>query len=290
MGYKTAAFFVYSAFTWAVAATANAEAVNFPGARAAGFAYTETVTGTFNLPAKPDKKMPAILILHGSGGIDGRGGFHAKALNEAGFATLEIFMFPPGGRNKEGHESTLTHAFGALKYLASRPDVDPKRIGAMGFSWGGNMTLKLASEKIRLAFMADTGDARFGALASFYPVCWTHLATATSENPEIKAKFTTLTGAKLLLLAGGQDDYGAPDDCQKFVAALPETAQQLVSLQYYPEATHGWDSPSGRDRTIQDPTANQGRGGSVRMYANAKIAEDSRKQVVEHFKKNLSPI
>ena len=263
---------------------AQAEEVTFSGAQADGFAHIESVSGNFQLPTAVQPKMPAILILHGSGGIDGRGAFHARGLNQAGFATLEIFMFPPGGRNKGGHESTLTHAYGALRYLASRPDIDAQRIGAMGFSWGGNMTLKLASEQIRLAFEKATGPARFKALASFYPVCWQHLATATSDKPELKAKFSTLNGAALLLLAGGQDDYGAPDDCQKFIEALPTNARQFVEFEFYPNGTHGWDSPAGRDRTV----AHQGRGGPVRMYANSEVSEASRKRTIAHFEKYLA--
>lgn len=39
-----------------------------------------------------------MLILHGSGGVDGRGAFYAQALQDAGIATLEITIFRPGGR------------------------------------------------------------------------------------------------------------------------------------------------------------------------------------------------
>lgn len=267
----------------AVAASALAQSVTFPGARGTDFASIDAVKGTIQLPATPQEKAPAVLILHGSGGIDGRGAFHASALNKAGFLTLEIFMFPPGGRNKGGHETTLTHAYGALKYLATRPDVDASRIGAMGFSWGGNMALKLASEKIRQAFEADVGTARFAALASFYPVCWQHLATATSEQPEVRAKYAALTGAPVLLLAGGQDDYGPPADCANFIAALTEADKKSIQFHVYPEATHGWDGPAGRDRTIQDPSAHQGRGGPVRMYTSPPAADDSRLRAVAHF-------
>lgn len=164
MNNKTLSLIAFSALGWFAGFNAQAQSVTFPGARGADFAFVETVTGTVQLPVTPQSKSPAVLILHGSGGIDGRGSFHASALNKAGFLTLEIFMFPPGVRNKEGHESTLTHAYGALKYLAARPDVDASRIAAMGFSWGGNMTLKLASEKIRKAFEADVGATRFAAL------------------------------------------------------------------------------------------------------------------------------
>jgi dienelactone hydrolase len=90
-------------------------------------------------------QVPAVVILHGSGGIDGRGEFHAKPLNAAGIATLEVFMFTSGNRPRGGSRSNFTHMYGALNYLANRHDIDPQRIGVMGFSWGGR-TLSFLDE------------------------------------------------------------------------------------------------------------------------------------------------
>ena len=45
--------------------------------------------GDLELPeAKPGGTFAAVLILHGSAGIDGRGEFHGKTLNAAGIGTL----------------------------------------------------------------------------------------------------------------------------------------------------------------------------------------------------------
>jgi len=75
---------------------APAQEVQFPGARGDGFAFVESVKGRLQWPQKSAARVPAVLILHGSGGVDGRGEFHAQALRSAGFATLEIVMFAPG--------------------------------------------------------------------------------------------------------------------------------------------------------------------------------------------------
>ena len=57
------------------------------------------VAGYLVLPTGEAKgRVPAVVILHGSGGIYGRGEFHAKALNAAGIATLEVLMFTSGNR------------------------------------------------------------------------------------------------------------------------------------------------------------------------------------------------
>jgi hypothetical protein len=86
---------------------APGEAVVFPGAEIADWGRVEKVDGHFGRPSANTAKVPAVLILHGSGGIDGRGAYYAKALQDAGIATLEITMFAPGGRPRLGTKATM---------------------------------------------------------------------------------------------------------------------------------------------------------------------------------------
>lgn len=270
----------------------TSEDVSFPGAPGSGrFPTIDKVTATLRKPeaAPAGTRLPAVVILHGSGGIDGRGAFYADALNKAGYATLEVFMFAPGARNREGHESTLTHAYGALNYLAARPDIAPAAIGAMGFSWGGNMALKLASKQVTEAFSAGAGQERFAALASFYPVCWQHIRAAADTSHPTYGSYAEFTGVPLLLLAGGKDDYGLPDDCRKFVDTVAPATKGSMQFQFYPDATHGWDVPPGRSRSVNDPSAFQGKGGTVRMHSDTDIAAQSRSRVLAFFDASLKP-
>ena len=225
-----------------------------------------------------------MLVLHGSAGIDGRGEFHGKALNAAGIGTLEIFMFSRGNRPRAGRNENLTHMYGALKYLASRPEIDPRRIGVMGFSWGGGLSLTAASASITQLFTG--GQVRFAAHAPFYPVCWSHLRMSSDPKASGYGRYKTLTGAPVLMFAGGEDDYDEPDTCQKFIASLAETTRSHVSLKYYPKATHGWDIQE-RARVFYENSAALGRGGKVRMTPHREVAEDSRRTVVEFFVQHL---
>src|SRR5262245_48787799 len=76
------------------AAEALATEVSFPGAVAEGYPKIAEVAGYLVFPTGEAKgQVPAVVILHGSSGIDGRGEFHAEALNAAGIATLEVLMF-----------------------------------------------------------------------------------------------------------------------------------------------------------------------------------------------------
>ena len=119
-----------------------------------------TVKGKLKLPVRfqwrercflPNKNLPAVVILHGSAGVDFRGDFYARALNDAGIATLEIDMWEARGINGAADRPpvplfTYPDAFGALKFLSAHPNIDPNRIGVMGFSWGGAVTLASATE------------------------------------------------------------------------------------------------------------------------------------------------
>lgn len=258
------------------------EQVSFPGGRGAAFPVAETVRATLSRPSG-EGRVPAVVILHGSAGIDGRGAFHAGELHRQGVATLEVFMFDRGGRPKEGHTTTLTHAFGALKFLAAHPGIEAGAIGVMGFSWGGNVTLRAASKSTRDAFAPDIGELRFAAHAAFYPLCWWHGKALGDSN----GAYAAFTGAPVLILAGGEDDYGAPDDCQKMVEAMGPPSSGTVALQFYPTATHGWDTPSGVGRSVFDPVAFQGKGGTVRLTPDAAIAAESRSRVAAFFAKHL---
>lgn len=265
------------------------EQVRFAGAVAPGYAVMEQVSATLQMPKGVMGPVPAVVVFHGSGGIDGRGAFHAQALNQAGIATLEVFMFNRGERPREGHTATLTHAFGALKFLADRPDIDPRRIGAMGFSWGGNLSLRAASKSVHETFF-PLGQPRFAAHAPFYAVWWLHSQLVTDPTAKGFGDYAKFTGAPIMLFAGGQDDYGAPDDAQTFIAGLGPEALPLLRLQFYPDATHGWDTPSHNGRTLFDPSAHKGKGGQVKFFPDQKVAADSRARVVKFFQQSFAAV
>jgi len=267
-------------------AAVAADDVTFPGAKADAYESVDEVSGTLQLPEGAKRMVPAVVILHGSGGIDGRGAFYAEALNKAGFATLELFMFVKGGRPSAGHMATLTHAYGALKYLAGHPDINPKAIGVMGFSWGGGMSMRMASKSVTEAFMPGDDSPRFAAHAPMYPVCGGALRRMSDPRQRGYADFDALTGAPVLILAGGKDDYDEPDSCQKFLAALPESTRSHITLQYYPDATHGWDTRGG-PKKFYDRFAHNGKGGTVYFEPNQEAAKDSRAKIVEFFTRTL---
>ena len=61
---------------------APGEPVIISGTEIPGWGQVDKVSAHFGRPTGSMTKVPAVLILHGSGGVDGRGAFYARALQE----------------------------------------------------------------------------------------------------------------------------------------------------------------------------------------------------------------
>lgn len=238
--------------------------------------------GVMRLPLGAPRPMAAVVIVHGSAGVDSRGSYYAAALNEAGIATLEIDMWTARGvSGAEGRPKsvaeTLPDAYAAFKVLAAHPGVDPKRIGIMGFSWGGVVSMLTATRPYSERYLG--GEARFAAHAPNYPVCWVYNRVS---GYEMKA----FTGAPILLQAGEADDYDQPDTCPKLVRSLGDEGTRLVSLKVYADAAHGWDRLEPA-LLVKDPYSHLGQGGDVRIAPNESVAAQSRAATVAFFRSKL---
>jgi dienelactone hydrolase len=226
-----------------------------------------------------------VLILHGSGGVDGRGAFHATALQEAGIATLEITMFPLGGRPRAGHGATMPHAAAGLGWLAARPDINAERLGVMGFSWGGVMTVLLSSELVQEQLAKDV--PRPVAFAPFYPVCTNMARFLRSPKHNFYNAHTRMSASPMLIHTGTQDHYEEGErPCDAFVAMWPAAARERTIVRNVEGATHGFDSQAG-SRRFYDEFAFAGRGGTVHVIASPKDAAEARQAVVTFFVQHL---
>jgi dienelactone hydrolase len=219
--------------------------------------------GTFrariSAPEGASAPLPAVVVAHGSSGVDRRAIAYVAALRAAGIVSMEIEMFKPGGRPGQIAD-TIPHAIGALEYLATNAAIDPDRIGMMGFSWGGGLSLALAQER----YYSGYGPRRFAALVPLYPVC-NYTAKLGAAQP---------TGKPMMILAGGKDDYDSPGDCPTVAASFNRWTADVASVHVYPDATHIWDSLSG-PTSFSDRYANRGSGGTVKVVPDAATAADS---------------
>ena len=238
-----------------------------------------TISAQLRVPAGITHKTPAVVIVHGSSGVDSRGKFYIESLNNAGIATLEIDMWAARGwlggivGRPRGVPETLPDAYGALKFLSEQPHIDPQRIGIMGFSWGGVVTMLTATEPYTSRYMA--GGLKFAAHIAHYPVCWVY-------NRVPGYAFNSFTGAPVLIQAGELDAYDDPDTCPNLVKSLPPSAQDFISVKVYKNATHAWDRLQPAT-TVNDPYSHKGLGGEVEFIPSPGKAYKSRDVATRFF-------
>lgn len=265
---------------------APGESVIIPGAEISGWGQVDKVPARFGRPAGSKPKVPAVLILHGSFGVDGRGAFYAKALQEAGIATLEITMFPPGARPRAGIKATMPHAAAALKWLAAQPTVDGQRLGVIGFSWGGLMSVLMSSELVQERLGKDVPKPI--AFAPFYPTCSILVRILMNPHSAFYNAHTRMSSAPMLIHVGTRDDFEEGErPCDALVAMWPAAAREHTTVRYVEGATHDFDSqkPGGQ---FYDKFAHALRGGMVSLVPSPKDAAEARQAVVSFFVKHLN--
>jgi len=231
-----------------------------------------------------ETRVPAVVIVHGTGGMDAKGPMYAQALNAVGIATLEVDLWSPRGlagganaRPKHVNE-TLPDAFGALAYLSAHPRIDGQRVGVMGFSWGGVVSMLTADKSYATAL--SRGGLRFAAHAAFYPICFAY-------NRVPGYPFRDLTGAPIYIMTGADDKYDDdPNMCSRLIDTLPREQQSFIKLKVYPGAEHGFNNLDA-PRIYQDPYHHQGRGGTGGSTPNPSARVDSVREVVEFFTQTL---
>jgi len=129
------------------------------------------LVGILHLPElrEPGKRRAAFLVLHGFGSNkDGGGGTAvAKMLAGLGYAALR-FDFRGCGES-EGERGRVIcmeqvrDTRNALSFLAARPDIDPKRIGVVGQSFGAAVAVYAAGVDRRVAACISSGGWGDGA-------------------------------------------------------------------------------------------------------------------------------
>lgn len=245
-------------------------------------------------------KLPAVLILHGSAGVDARGDFYEAALNKAGIATLQIDMWQARGYTGAGQRPaavylTYPDAFSALAFLSQQPHIDAARIGVLGFSWGGLVSMGAAE---RLYAGTYGNGLTFKAHVAHYPVCYgwnnTALFAKLGVTPaQFGVQWIELTGAPVLIQVGTKDGYdNSSGPCNALAASVNPSNGGVVRVNAYPGATHAWDRlmvPT----VVHDPFADQGSYFStgvvppVTFTPDVEQAHESRARVVRFFDRKL---
>jgi len=136
-------------------------------------------------------------------------------------------------------------AYGALSFVQQLPFVRGDRIGLIGWSQGGGVTLSVIGPQHVGRPASQSQD--FGAAIAFYP--------GACNEQRHAAGWTS--GVPLLALIGAADVWTPLPPCQAFLdhAAARGSAIDLVA---YPGAYHGFDAPNNTQRELPEYTTRAG--------------------------------
>jgi dienelactone hydrolase len=180
------------------------------------------------------KPCAAVIIVPGSGGVNPAMLLHAQALTDAGIAACVLDPFT--GRSvintiavqeQFSFAASSYDVFACVKFLNTQPDIDPQRIGAMGYSRGGIAVSQAA--------MSQLATPALGKLP--------HLRAALAAWPWSGFQFTEPNIGKTALrfVAADSDQWASIVQCQAYYNAIkarnPSTS---VSLRLVKNAHHGF--------------------------------------------------
>lgn len=204
-----------------------------------------TLGGELRLPRSGIDRLPAVILLHASGGIGSYVTDWERDLLAMGVATFVVDSFSGRGISSVINDQSLLgrfaqteDAYRAFELLEKHPRIDPTRIVFMGFSRGGTSTLYAALTRFRTMHGPASGHEFAGYLA-FYPSC--NVAYRDDED---------ITGKPVRIFHGEADDYVPIASCRTYVERLARKQGADVKLTAYPDALHLFDWQAVKAPTI----------------------------------------
>ncbi|MBZ5602385.1 MAG: dienelactone hydrolase family protein [Acidobacteriia bacterium] len=192
-------------------------------------------------------KLPGVLIVHEAWGLGEHVRGRADRLAEMGYVAFAVDMFGEGRQassNEEGLGWTRDlranvpllrgRIAAAHAALLEQPQVDPGRVAAIGYCFGGTTALELARS-----------GARIAGVVSF------HGGLATTHPAEPGA-----VSAKLLVTTGADDPFIPPAQVQAFVDEMT-AARADLQLIIYSGTKHSFTNRRAGERGIAALEYNQ---------------------------------
>ena len=191
----------------------------------------QTVTGVLYTPAGKGR-LPAIVVIHEWWGLNDWVKEQAYKLADQGYVTLAVDLYrgkvatTPDGAHELSrglpHDRADADLLAAANYLRSLKNVDPKRVGSIGWCMGGGYSLDLALEDPRLAATV---------------INYGHLATSVDSLKKIHAP--------ILGIFGGQDRGISVSDVRSFEQQMKQLGKS-IEVVIFPEAGHAFENPGNK--------------------------------------------
>lgn len=193
------------------------------------------LAGELRIPRPGTDRLPAVILVHGSGGLSASHDRWAQEINSVGVATFILDVFSGRGivstvndQSQLDSMAMLVDTYRALESLAAHPRIDPNRIAVMGFSKGAVPAVYTSNERFQKTY-GPTG-IRFAAHIGLYTPC----------NVRFVGDDKT-SGQPIRMFHGIADDYVSIEPCRAYVDRLKKTGAD-VNLTEYPDAHHAYDA------------------------------------------------
>jgi dienelactone hydrolase len=178
-------------------------------------------------------KRPGVLVVHEWWGLNDYARKRAQMLAELGYTALAVDMYGDGktamhpddagkfsSELMKNFDVAKTRFLTAMDFLKQQPTVDPTKIAAIGYCFGGGVVLNMARQGADLK-----GVASFhGSLSAVKP----------AEPGMVKAK--------ALVLHGADDKFIKPEQIEAFKKEMSEAGVDYTFISY-PGAVHSFTSP-----------------------------------------------
>ena len=209
-------------------------------------------------------KRPGVLVIHEAWGENQHARNQAVRLAKAGYVGFALDMYGKGKvtTHLEDAKAFMAEASkdpavvrarfeAAKKVLQEQPEVDPNRIGAVGYCFGGNVALNMARAGEDLA-----------AVATF------HAAVPSADQP-----VASKVEPHILINTGGADPLVPKAQVDAFVKELKDAGANIRVITY-PNAKHSFTNPdaakAGIDALAYDADADRKSWeASVKMFEEA---------------------
>jgi len=268
----TAVIFAFLASTGAAAAAPELVEIQEGAAKLKAYLYRPAGDGPF----------PAIVALHGCGGLSGRSGpvstryrDWGERLSAAGFAVLFPDSFGSRGlasqctvreRSVRTARERVADAIAARRWLQNHSWVVAGRVSLLG--WQNGAVAALWTVRRRGSTGAGESAADFRSAVVLYPGC------RRLGQTEWSARVPTL------VLVGAADDWGPASACEQMVASARGRSAQ-TQIVVYPGAYAEFDHPNMPMRQLTGLAFSADGSGHAHTGTNPAARADAIKRVPE---------
>ncbi len=189
--------------------------------------------------AKTTRPIPAVLICPGGGysylAINKEGTEIAAWLNSLGVTGVVLKYRVPN--NKAGALQDAQRAMALIRSHAAEWNIDPERLGIMGFSAGGNLAAATAAQGAEKTYAAIDEVDRQSSAADFAALIYP--AYLTDKTGALAGQFSNISTYPPTFIAVTQDDKLCAPGCLRFFEALNQAGVR-TDLHIFSEGGHAW--------------------------------------------------